>query len=175
MSIVAALLERKTALLAVVDTAMAELRAIEVSLAAFKNLNAGKENELNELAQVGLFSKKPKRTSENLTIKQMIVAVLRDTDKSVDANSILYEINSRWKKNIHRTSFSPQLSRLKESGVLIYTDKKWALAENNEASGVLPPEARTGAVLKNTNPDSIKLPLAGSYSEGLPSRKEDEP
>ncbi|WP_139316332.1 hypothetical protein [Pseudochrobactrum sp. B5] len=66
------------------------------------------------------------------TIKDYVVQVLSDSKKGMTALDILYEINSRFGKSYDRPSLSPQLSRLKENGVLGLRGSVWYLKPEND-------------------------------------------
>lgn len=175
MKVISTLLERQQELRAQLNAIYEEMRAIEVSLAAYKNISPAEMGRPVSIVQSGLFDKKTQKAPSKPTIKQMIVVVLDGVESGLNANAILDEINDRWDMKLVRTSLSPQLSRLKQEGHLIYFNNKWRLAEKNEASGVLPPEAREGLMPKSINPDSPKRPLAGSSPKENSDRKEGEP
>ena len=85
-----------------------------------------------------------KRTSERdrMTLKQRIIQVLRRRG-SADALTILAEINRHWGLKVERTSLSPQLSRLKDEGVLTREGKIWTLVQEHKT----PDEASSGAIV----------------------------
>lgn len=68
-----------------------------------------------------------------MTLKEMIIAVLRAHRGGMDALSILAAINDRWEIGLARTSLSPQLSRLKAEGKLRLVGKDWSLVQKDEA------------------------------------------
>ncbi|WP_131821991.1 hypothetical protein [Salipiger thiooxidans] len=68
--------------------------------------------------------------SEKMTIKQMVVEVLRNSEGGQSAEAIVGLILSRFGVEVARTSLSPQLSRLKnQDGLLSYNDEEatWSL------------------------------------------------
>ncbi|QNQ63568.1 hypothetical protein IB024_15070 [Brucella sp. 6810] len=65
------------------------------------------------------------------SIKDYVVQVLSDSQKGMVALDILAAINERFEKNYDRTSLSPQLSRLRQDGVLGLRGPVWYLARNN--------------------------------------------
>ena len=174
MKIISTLLERQRELRADIEAAMEELRAIEISLNVFQNLGLRETPAITTTAQSDLFSPKQRRKSPELTIKQMIVTVLGEVESGLDAMAILVEINERWKKDYARTSLSPQLSRLKQEGRLIYVNQKWLLAEKDKASDVQPSEAYVGEPSKNGNSKFTTRSLTGSSLQKVQSRKEEE-
>ncbi|WKL57899.1 hypothetical protein Q1W73_02655 [Asticcacaulis sp. ZE23SCel15] len=173
MKVITALLERKKELQSQIEAAHEELRVIEISLSAFENIGLSTNIKASLAPQADLFAPKFRRKTPAITIKEMILTVLAESNYGLDAQAILKEINDRWKKDLVRSSLSPQLSRLKQSGHLIYANQKWLLAQQHEASDGETSEARDGEVFTNTNPNSIKLPLTGPNSVA-PNRKEDE-
>lgn len=106
-----------------------------------------------------------------MTIKEMVVTILSEAESALEAETILDEINKRWNKGLIRTSLSPQLSRLKQSGMLSYAGKKWMLTEKYET-----PDAATSGVrkvglrLRNTQSTETN-PWDGPNSEESPNRK----
>lgn len=58
------------------------------------------------------------------TIKADIMALLEGQDEGFTAVDILQHLRVR-RPDLMRTSLSPQLSRLKQAGWLIYNDGKW--------------------------------------------------
>jgi len=73
-----------------------------------------------------------KEENQSLTIKEMVLHVLRGTlyGGPATASEIINAVNSEFDKEFPRTSVSPQLSRLRKSGELVDFDGKWALPEN---------------------------------------------
>lgn len=65
------------------------------------------------------------------SIKDYVVQVLSDSQKGMVALDILAAINERFEKNYDRTSLSPQLSRLRQDGVLGLRGPIWYLARDN--------------------------------------------
>lgn len=64
-----------------------------------------------------------------MTIKDMARDVLADAEKGMTSAEILAAIKAKHGREIDRTSLSPQLSRLKESGdLLLYGERWWAPA-----------------------------------------------
>lgn len=60
------------------------------------------------------------------TIKDMAKAVLAKAEKGLTANEILDAIKAEFQRAIERTSLSPQLSRLKDTGdVVLHGDRWW--------------------------------------------------
>ena len=68
-----------------------------------------------------------KKTSNELTLKKMIIAVLGSLGRGAEAQEIVDEIKETFNKEVKRSSLSPQLSRLKADGLLILDDKIWYL------------------------------------------------
>ncbi|WP_448786376.1 hypothetical protein [Brucella intermedia] len=65
------------------------------------------------------------------SIKDYVVQVLSDSQKGMVALDILAAINERFEKKYDRTSLSPQLSRLRQDGVLGLRGPVWYLARDN--------------------------------------------
>ena len=57
---------------------------------------------------------------EKKTIKQMVAEVFCDSPVPKTADEILRQINLKFQQNIQRTSLSPQLSRMRQEGQLLY-------------------------------------------------------
>lgn len=100
---------------------------------------------------------------QTLTIKEMVLHVLRDTLSGgpATASEIINAVNSEFGKDFPRTSVSPQLSRLRQSGDLVDYDGKWAIPESQKVvSGAVVTSIRdttpSGAVKSETgNADDI--------------------
>ena len=68
------------------------------------------------------------KVSSGLTFQDMIVAVLNGTETgAATALEILDLIDKKFEKKILRSSISPQLSRLKDKGVLNLDNGNWTL------------------------------------------------
>jgi len=77
-------------------------------------------------------SRAPRRTSE-ATIKDAVLEVLRESRQPMTALEILPFVNAKLGLDYPRTSLSPQLSRLKNDGLINRDGSLWSLA-------VLPPD-----------------------------------
>ena len=74
---------------------------------------------------------------QSLSLKQLITKALREhLVDGATANEMLDFFAKHWGRVIMRTSLSPQLSRLKENGIVELRGKVWHLARN----GNEPPE-----------------------------------
>lgn len=173
MKVIDVLMARKKELIAEVESAMKELGAIEAALDAFKNIAFREVSQSSSATQSDLFEPARARNAGKMTIKDMILIVLNESESGLSAVVILDEINKRWKKDLVRTSLSPQLSRLKQEGRLIYTNQKWLLAEKDETSDAVTSEVRNGEVPEGISPESTTLPVAGLSSQVVRSSKED--
>lgn len=76
----------------------------------------------------------PLRRTSQITIKEMVRSILRSRPDGLAAGQILQEIQERFGVAVERTSLSPQLSRLRDSGVVTLDNGRWystqiALAE----------------------------------------------
>lgn len=69
-------------------------------------------------------SSKPRGKIKPKTIKADIMALLDNHHNGLTALEILSELRKN-RSNLLRESLSPQLSRLKQSGWLVYNDGKW--------------------------------------------------
>ncbi|GGA50764.1 hypothetical protein GCM10011385_00010 [Nitratireductor aestuarii] len=65
------------------------------------------------------------------TIKDFVVQVLSDSPNGMVAMDILAAINEQFQKNYDRPSLSPQLSRLRQDGVLGLRGPVWYLKRND--------------------------------------------
>lgn len=70
------------------------------------------------------------------SIKDKVMAVLRNRPMGADANEILELIANQFGEAIERTSLSPQLSRLKKEEWLVLDGNVWRVADKNEAPDV---------------------------------------
>lgn len=64
------------------------------------------------------------------TLKQMAFTVLFEAGRPLTAEAISGQIEHRFRRKIPRTSMSPQLSRLGQSGILRREGNKWSVAPN---------------------------------------------
>lgn len=113
---------RKAEIKAQIAALQAELKDIALAEAAIVKPAAPHAGTV----QIPLHLNTPK-----LTIKQMIVDVLRDQPDGADAFKILDLIHAKHGQAIPRSSISPQLSRLKKfDGVLDLRGDKWRLRPN---------------------------------------------
>jgi hypothetical protein len=79
------------------------------------------------------------------TIKDFVVRVLSDRPEGMVAIDILAAINRRFGTEYPRTSLSPQLSRLKNEGILELDGLVWRLVkEKGPAVGPAEPVSNTG-------------------------------
>lgn len=99
-----------------------------------------------------------RRIPSEKTIKDAVIEILRETGRGMEASEILPAVNARLGTEYPRTSLSPQLSRLKDDGLLQRNGTLWSLLHQtpkmNEASAQAeassnpsPAEDQTGAVL----------------------------
>lgn len=85
----------------------AELQQLDDQMAVIQ-----REWEELEKAQHAIGKPKPEPHG-SITIKDAILLILKDEPRGMEASAILNELNRRWNVSIERTSFSPQMSRLK--------------------------------------------------------------
>lgn len=112
---------RKSEILKQIEDLKSELAQLEIAQSAIKE--SGKKYK-NYISQFNLYTE-----NKPLTIKGMILKVLEQENAPLTAIEILNLINARFDKDIERTSLSPQLSRLKEEGSVLYDNKYWTLAD----------------------------------------------
>ena len=65
-------------------------------------------------------------------IKKGILAVLSNYPNGIHCVPLTEELNCRSERQYNRTSVSPQLSRLKQTGHVIYTNGLWTLSPPTE-------------------------------------------
>jgi hypothetical protein len=68
-----------------------------------------------------------RRKAPDVTIKQGILAVLADHPEGLLALDLLAHLNNRYPWKLARPSLSPQLTRLKREGRVIYDRGIWRL------------------------------------------------
>jgi hypothetical protein len=114
-----------------------QLAAIDNEL---KQLNAAEEAAKSSQFFIGLagrmqmagstsalLSQLPVRAPRG-AIKKAVIRTLAQHPDGLDAMSILHEMNARDATDYERTSLSPQLSRLKNDGILTLDGNIWRLA-----------------------------------------------
>lgn len=72
------------------------------------------------------------RTRAKIAMKDAIMQVLEETGHGLPASEILPRVNALLGVQFARSSLSPQLSRLKNSGELILDGKNWCLPKKDE-------------------------------------------
>jgi hypothetical protein len=77
------------------------------------------------------------------TIKDMVRQILRGRPDGLRAKELLKEIQDRFGVSIERTSLSPQLSRLRESGEITLENGRWYSLQIPMGELVPPQGART--------------------------------
>lgn len=93
-----------------------------------------------EPSMLNLFDQ-PRKPGAPGTIKEMVLAVLKEADPSpLTALEILDRIQRKWMPLLVRTSLSPQLTRLKRAGEILSVRGAWTLTAKNT------PPAATGGV-----------------------------
>lgn len=75
-----------------------------------------------------------KSTNDGLTIKEMVMDVLSGMPEGAEASEIVDLIANKHGEVIVRSSLSPQLSRLKEEGVLELDGRIWRARLNEKGS-----------------------------------------
>lgn len=110
-------------------------------ISALENRITVLEQELNKLKKIkleleaGRNSYSPERPKKIISkpppiiegsIKEQVLKILSDEDRPMKALEILSQLKNAGFE-IVRTSLSPQLSRLKQEGRLLYRDKEWSL------------------------------------------------
>lgn len=98
-----------------------QLRLLRFELVEIKQL----EYALNNRKSPARILKTPKL----FTFKDMAVKALENRDGATSAELVKL-IQSIFNKRIQRSSLSPQLSRLKEMGILELKDDKWSLSNS---------------------------------------------
>lgn len=134
---------RRTSVAASIVTAQAELSRlqseyaqIEAALRAMEGVLLPSGYEASQSAREH-FAAKAHPEAARMTIKEMVVRALGEHfPRGATANQMLDFFRSNWGRREMRTSLSPQLSRLKESGIITLQGKVWHLAPNENG----PPE-----------------------------------
>lgn len=104
-----------------------EIKALRGELALLRGIKKGTAAAKNRAQDA------PKRKRSGLTFQDMIVEVLREQpNNGADAQEILKLILDKFNKQIERSSISPQLSRLKDKGVLSLDDNVWSLTDEHK-------------------------------------------
>lgn len=89
-----------------------------------------------------------------LSLKQLIVKALSEHLRDgATANEMLDFFAMHWGREIMRTSLSPQLSRLKENGIVELRGKVWHLDRNEKGEAEASPDAGGSANPLNENQD----------------------
>lgn len=109
-----------------------ELQKIDAALKAVGSFTL-RSDEPSPVESTDDASPRAKTKAIGMTLKEMIIVVLRAHQGGMDALSILAAINDRWEIGLARTSLSPQLSRLKAEGKLRLVGKDWSLVQKDEA------------------------------------------
>ena len=112
---------RKLEILNQIEDLKSELAQLEIAQSA---INESGKKYKNYISELNLYTE-----NKPITIKGMILKVLEQENSPLTAIEILNLINTRFNKDLERTSLSPQLSRLKEEGSVSYDSKYWTLAE----------------------------------------------
>jgi hypothetical protein len=96
--------------------------------------------EIDRAAEaVGLEKQEPEiqllaehRKTPTITIKEAVIAVLRENRNGLSALDILAKVNGQFDLGIVRTSLSPQLSRLKQEHKITNDGSVWRLLGQKE-------------------------------------------
>jgi hypothetical protein len=105
--------------LAALRAEMKELRAAEAAL-----------DHMNGVATDGSDT----AGSGKLTIQEMALAVLSDSNEGLDSNQILEKIKTQFGVDLKRGSLSPQLSRLKDGNKILLDGRVWRLFKETQES-----------------------------------------
>jgi hypothetical protein len=81
------------------------------------------------------------RAKQSPTIKDMVRQILRGRPDGLRAKELLREIQDRFGVTIERTSLSPQLSRLRESGEITLENGRWYSLQI-PIEGLRPPDGK---------------------------------
>ena len=97
-------------------------------------------------AQQKLQLPEPETLNQPKSIKEMAVKLLDQAQPNgLTALQILELIQINWMPGLERTSLSPQLTRLKNDGIIINDKRLWKLATQDELSNETEAPADTGA------------------------------
>jgi hypothetical protein len=104
------------------------------------------------------FTAKANPEAARMTIKEMVVQALGEHFPSgATANQLLDYFRLEWGRKEMRTSLSPQLSRLKEGGIITLRGKVWHLAPNENGPPEGDPETDEVGASSNDNPPQFDL------------------
>lgn len=112
-----------------IAAAEAELQQIEMALRVMEGPIPIK-GEQASLDARAYYARRANPEIANLTIKEMVVKALGEhLARGATASQLLDFFVIEWGRKEMRTSLSPQLSRLKDSGIIELKGKVWHLAE----------------------------------------------
>lgn len=115
---------------------------------------SGERASRNALAH---FNRPPDGAFANLTIKELVVKVLGEHYKDGAPSRVLLNAFARHygRGDIVRTSLSPQLSRLKEDGIIELTKTGWKLVPNENGPPEGGPETEGAATPSSDSSPSL--------------------
>jgi hypothetical protein len=117
-----------------------QMRALERELGEIRAAWAALESETGVPAQ-----------KQSPTIKDMVRQILLGRPDGLRAKELLREIQDRFGVTIERTSLSPQLSRLRESGEITLVNGRW-YSQQISLADLAPPNGR-----RTPEPFEVKL------------------
>jgi hypothetical protein len=131
-----------------IETLKAELALIDREMATLQEANFRGVNDAGvdlgrrlgestpDAAVVNRVVRTPPKVASPLvgSIKADVLSVLANAPDGLIALDILSAINARRDVPVHRTSLSPQLSRLKEAGLVDQAKSVWAITPSGRAA-----------------------------------------
>ncbi|PCJ68820.1 MAG: hypothetical protein COA62_13390 [Rhodobiaceae bacterium] len=79
-----------------------------------------------------------------MTLKDLIKKALKEQfPEGATANELVDFFENAWDREVQRTSLSPQLSRLKDEGVVVLEDNRWRLVKHQAMQPEKEMSART--------------------------------
>lgn len=148
-----------------IEAMRAEMAPLEVELEQVKRGIAAMVGAYSptraETSRVGAtqFVRKPSPEAQALTIKQMVITILREhLPSGATANELLDAFMRIWGRNEMRTSLSPQLTRLKREGKIELYGRVWHLSRNEIGEAEASPEVSPSDV--RTVAEGLDQPIA---------------
>lgn len=148
-------LTRLRASIAPLEEEVAEIDRGLKAMAVGKMPPLGAEASRNAVAH---FVRKANPDAQDMTIKQLVVAALGEhLMNGATAIELLDFFSRHWgRQGIMRTSLSPQLSRLKDSGIIELRGKVWHLVRNENEPPEGEPKGGSETALNTQNKEATE-------------------
>jgi hypothetical protein len=152
------LVQQEHALRKQLKAIQSELQKVEAARQAIRKVEARKDKENSLRAEqrevIHLRAKKPET---NMTIKAMVFELLKGLPEGASAEELIERIAEDYKTEVPRTSISPQLSRMKDDGVLRRTENGiWLLIPGSGARITTSPSGQRLLTRKRVSSRSTK-------------------